>query len=109
MDKCLTGKNSGWAYVNRGFYPVSAEREWVQVINIILCDYQHNTEIFIIVRKSSPSFTKSSSLVLIRPIIIIIIIIIITINKIQPFKISKMYKEIYGHPDNLSCNPCIPQ
>ena len=64
MDKCLTGKNSGWAYVPRGFYPVSAEREWVQVINIILCDYQHNTEIFIIVRKSSPSFTKSSSLVL---------------------------------------------
>ena len=44
MDKCLTGKNSGWAYVPRGFYPVSAEREWVQVINIILCDYQHNTE-----------------------------------------------------------------
>ena len=109
MDKCLTGKNSGWAYVNRGFYPVSAEREWVQVINIILCDYQHNTEIFIIVRKSSPSFTKSSSLVLIRPIIIIIIIIIIVINKIHPFKISKMYKEIYGCPVNLPSNPCISQ
>ena len=29
-------KNSGWAYVNRGFYPVSAEREWVQVIKLIL-------------------------------------------------------------------------
>lgn len=33
MDKFLIGKKSGWAYVYRGFYLVSTEREleWVQV------------------------------------------------------------------------------
>ena len=31
MDKCVIGKNGGWAYVYRGFYLVSTEREWVQV------------------------------------------------------------------------------
>ena len=31
MDKFLIGKNSGWAYVHRGFYLVSTKREWVQV------------------------------------------------------------------------------
>ena len=65
MDKCLTGKNGGWAYVYRGLYLVSTEREWVQVINyyIVRLSTQHLNINFITVRKSSPSITKSSSLV----------------------------------------------
>ena len=31
MDKCVIGKNGGWAYVYRGFYLVLSKREWVQV------------------------------------------------------------------------------
>ena len=56
-----------------GFHIV---RAWVRVR--VLRDYQHKTPI---VRKRTPSFTKSSSFVLIGPIL----------NKIQPFKILKNY------------------
>ena len=56
-----------------GFHTV---RAWVRVC--VLWDYQHKTPIF---RKSTPRFTKSSSFVLIGPIL----------NKVQPFKILKNY------------------
>ena len=56
-----------------GFHTV---RAWVRVR--VLLDYQHKTPIF---RKSTPSFRKSSSFVLIGSIL----------NKIQPLKISKNY------------------
>ena len=42
------------------------------------------------VRKCTPSFTKSPSLVLIDPIL----------SEIQPFKNVKIYKEMCGHPDD---------
>jgi len=102
MDKCLIEKKGGWAYVHRGLYLVSTERVMGGCKSLYYAiSTQHLSINFIIVRKSSLSFTKSSSLVLIRPMIIIITINIIMLNKIQPLKISKMYKEIYGRPDNL--------
>ena len=43
-------------------------------------------------RKSTPTFTKSPSLVFIRQVF----------TEIQRFKDLKIYKEMYGHPDALS-------
>ena len=45
-----------------------------------------------IVRKSTPRFTKSSSLVFIRQVL----------TEIQRFKNFKICQEMYGHPDALS-------
>ena len=45
-----------------------------------------------IVRKSTPRFTKSPSLVLIR----------LVLTEIQRFKKVKMNKEMYGNPDAVS-------
>ena len=45
-----------------------------------------------IVRKSTPRFTKSPSLVLIR----------LVLTEIQRFKNFRIYKEMYGHPDAMS-------
>ena len=45
-----------------------------------------------IVRKNTPRFTKSQSLVFIRQVC----------TEIQRFKNFKIYKEMYGHPDALS-------
>ena len=42
-----------------------------------------------LVRKSTPSFTKSSHVVFIKPII----------KETQPFKICKIYLEMYSCPD----------
>ena len=50
MDKCLIEKKGGWAYVHRGFYLVSTEREGMQVI--ILCNMNTTPKYLLLLGKA---------------------------------------------------------
>ena len=87
-----------WAHCISATSLIKTTIAWFQTVGAwvwvrVLWDQQHKTHIF---RKSTPSFTKSLSFVLIGPIL----------NKIQPFKNFKSLQRNVWISGQVSGNPC---